>query len=78
MLLRTRSTPQVFVSECCGALFLPGHGPDNIVEADVGDHADARRETACRNPKTGRKDIFRGKCPACGERDPQMTEVDGL
>jgi len=27
---------EVYVSECCGAVFVPGHGPDNLHDAEQG------------------------------------------
>lgn len=28
---------EVYVSECCGGVFVPGHGPDDIHDAEEGD-----------------------------------------
>jgi hypothetical protein len=55
------STPEVFVSKCCGGLFTPGHGPDDIVDVEVHERHDAVRE---------------GECPACGGERPFLAEVD--
>lgn len=30
------TAPELYASECCGAVFVPGHGPDNMVEAEQG------------------------------------------
>lgn len=52
---------EVYVSTCCGALFLPGYGPDDIVEAD---HAfsDATRADGA-------------ECPSCGTAPTWLAEV---
>ena len=30
------SAPELYVSACCGATFVPGHGPDDLHEAEQG------------------------------------------
>lgn len=56
---------EVYACEGCGALFVPGVGPDNIVEADDDDHADARRDDTEGRPE----------CPICGVVDPALVVV---
>lgn len=29
-------SPEVYVSECCGGVFVPGYGPDNLHDAEEG------------------------------------------
>lgn len=79
--------PEVYVSECCGALFVPGHGPDNIVEAEPGwvpvelsgaPGASQRtvRQRKVRDYEADEYDAVRhGPCPSCAHEGPMMTEV---
>jgi len=55
-------TGELLASTCCGAVFTPGMGPDNIYEEDTGVY-DAVRW---------------GDCPACGTSDSTMIEVRGF
>jgi hypothetical protein len=50
---------EMYSAECCGTVFVPGHGPDNIHEKDNSEYA-AYRE---------------GDCPSCGAEKPDMDLV---
>lgn len=63
-------TAELYGSDCCGAVFAPGYGPDDIVEADPDDRADARRRVATRGD-----DPIRHDCPSCGAHDPALFRV---
>lgn len=82
-------TPEVYVSECCGGLFVPGHGPDDIHEAVEGESITLRqeprghikgarvtREVYVVSKYDAESDAIRaGECPACGSPTPTMEEI---
>lgn len=83
-------TPEIFASECCGGLFVPGTGPDNIVGIEAGTEIVVQHNQAESHPDESWKrvreipeyyadeyDAIRaGECPACGQDSPYMTEVE--
>ena len=83
------TTPETYVSECCGSLFIPGHGPDNIVElpglpprAASGDRVVTVSPHRTVQMRRALKDDFiyevyrNGECPNCGRINPVMEEVE--
>lgn len=71
---------EAYASECCGAVFVPGHGPDNIHEAEafetivLEERADVDGEPSDAPPWTPQ-----GREPRPGEaRWQRVYEVDGV
>ena len=73
-----------FVSACCGAIFAPGTGPDNIVDLralgpeetlTVTTTEDYRRDLDAEHvPNDALPEAYReGECPACGAESPLMA-----
>lgn len=53
---------EIYISECCGGVFVPGFGPDNIHKIN-----DPNEDTY-----HGER---HGDCPACGKQTPKMVEL---
>jgi hypothetical protein len=51
---------EFYSSECCGTVFIPGKGPDNI-------HEKSDRALWAAERK--------GDCPACGEENPNLDLI---
>jgi hypothetical protein len=79
----------MYVSECCGGVFVSGHGPDNIVEAEAGTqlvlgpvedrppHSNLRK---CRSVTASEEALYdavrAGDCPACDRQTPGLQLLD--
>lgn len=82
---------EVYVSFCCGGLWLPGYGHDDIVGVvDPDDYPNAAAQqpsiySVGPDSTIGQKDAskvadaFReSECPACGTRQSLLEEVTGF
>jgi hypothetical protein len=78
--------PEVYVSHCCGGVFVPGYGPDNIHEAEEGavldvpvPHPTGSNRRAYEKHEINHFDaeqydaVRAGDCPMCDRRCPGLT-----